>query len=659
MKKVSLRVRNFEKECFLTYNIDNEASLDEELLDFIEDEEPKGIVPVIFEEGDEFDTFSYNVTDKIHLSELSMQEVNAEIVLRVLRSLALTLIDMAEYRIPLSYLVLHRNYIYVDSDYNIEFICIPLEEMQEEVDVNSFLKSYLSNIRYDLSENCEYVAKLLTYVNNTAMFNMRNLVTLVQELLDEKGIEIPEEDSAEIYVDYQEVIDDAEELEADGDEEDSAVSMDEAESAEEEAIEQEEEAEAEEEDSEAAPVEEWEDAVSDEEAGQAEDSDNQAEAVVQEETDIPEEEDVAEETAVPEEEDIVEETDIPEEEDVIDETDISEEEDTVDETEIPEEEDAATETAVPEEEEVPVPQKKHRFSLKPADFSFEDELKRELLEEVEDTPDEEDSSEEPETEEPEMEEPEEFEAEEAEEPETEEFEVEESEEPETGETDAEESEEDAPVEEEKEKIVKKPIFKTKEPSVTGVVIEDELGEFLAEKEREDQMAQHEETGLKIKKSIKVNRASIVKNTQEELKAEEEEAKAENVTEGEPEEEEAASTSILDQALSSTGLLKNSSVPKVNPYLIRTNTKERIMITKQNFKLGKASMGVDYTVKGNGAVSRTHAIITNKDGEYYIKDNKSTNHTYVNNKIVADGESELLTHDCKIVLGDEEFTFKLR
>lgn len=576
MKKVSLRVRSFEKECFLTYNIDNEASLDEELLDFIEDEEPKGIVPVIFEEGDEFDTFSYNVTDKIHLSELSTQEVNAEMVLRVLRGLVLTLIDMAEYRIPLSYLVLHRDYIYVDSDYQIEFICIPLEDMQEEVDINSFLRGYLANIRYDLSENCEYVAKLLTYVNNSAMFNMRNLVTLVQELMDDMGIEIPEEDSAEIYVDYQEVIDNAEELDAADDEdveEDDEIEEDEIT---EDGESEPEESEQEEETSDTQPDEEWENAFPDEEAGQAEEE--------------PEENDGLEESfgaAFEEEPD---------------------------------------ETVISGDVDVQAEQDAEEFSLKEEEPFLEDNLEEEPEFPEDDTEDgdEEDEAGEPETEEPEEESP-------------------------------------VELEESKEKITKKPIFKTKEATVTGVVIEDELGEFLAEKEREDQLAQHEETGLKIKKNIKINRASIVKNTQEELKAEEEEAKAESVKEGETEEEEeeVVSTSILSQTLGGTGILKSSSVPKVNPYLIRTNTKERIMITKQNFKIGKASMGVDYTVKGNGAVSRTHAIITNKDGVYYIKDNKSTNHTYVNNKMVADGENELLTHDCKIVLGDEEFTFKLR
>ena len=227
---------------------------------------------------------------------------------------------------------------------------------------------------------------------------------------------------------------------------------------------------------------------------------------------------------------------------------------------------------------------------------------------------------------------------------------------------------------EAEKEIKKPTFKTKDTSSVGVVIQDDLDEFLAEKEMEEQAAHHEESGLKIRKNIKVSRASILKNTQEELKAAEEKAAEQKALEegvepvedevtevAEPEEDEVVSNSILSQTISgATGLLRgNVNVPKVNPYLIRVNTDERVMITKQNFKVGKASMGVDYTVKGNGAVSRVHAVITNKDGIYYIRDNKSTNHTYVNGKMLEEGENELLTQDCKIVLGDEEFIFKLR
>ena len=205
MKKISFRVRNFDKEQFLTFNIDNNAELDEELLDFLEDEEPEGVVPVIFEEEEEFDTFSYDITDKIHLCELSNQEINSEMVLKVLRGLTISLMDMSEYRIPLSYLVLNRQYIYIDSDYKVEFVCIPLEDMKEEVDLTNFFRSFIASLRFDAEENGDYVAKLLTYINNRDMFNLHNLLDLIEEWMDRLGIEIPEGDSNEIYGEYQEI----------------------------------------------------------------------------------------------------------------------------------------------------------------------------------------------------------------------------------------------------------------------------------------------------------------------------------------------------------------------------------------------------------------------------------------------------------------------
>lgn len=605
MKKVSFRVRNFDKEQFLTFNIDNEAELDEELLDFLEDEEPQGIVPVIFEDEDEeFDTFSYNITDKIRLSELSNQEINTEMVLMAMRGLVLALIDMAEYRIPLSYLVLHRNYIYIDSDYKVEFICIPLEDMQGEVDINHFLRSFIASLRFDPSENGDYVARMLTFVNNSEIFNLHKLLMLVEDLMNDSGIEIPEDNSSEIYADYQEVgsekdaVDLVEELD-DFDEEDE-ISIH-------------------------GQSDEWQGDTSilTNEAAGEEDIPDEAEP--EDDSEILEE--AEEEAEVPSQEEVMVDTpdepeDSPEEETeafLNEEVKEDEEEEQIEETEAEDvqADEASEETDEPEEEAI---------STEEMDKADTAELREEELQQEEDTADD----------------------------------VEES-----------DQEEDAQniVDKLKKKGIKKSAFKTKEATVTGVVIQDELDEFLAEKEKEEQEIHHEESGLKIKKNIKVSRASIVKNTQEELKAAEEAAAEAAIAEGaveeqeaetiEAEEEEAVSNSILSQTIGATGMLKGAPVPKANPYLVRVNTNERIMITKQNFKIGKASMGVDYTVKGNSAVSRIHAIITNKDGIYYVKDNKSTNHTFVNGKAIDDGENELLTHDSKIVLGDEEFIFKLR
>ena len=615
MKKISFRVRSFDKEQFLTFNIDNEAELDEELLDYLEEEEPAGIVPVIFEEGEEFDTFSYNVTDKIRLSELSEQEINAEMVLLVLRGLVMALIDMAEYRVPVSYLVLNRHYIYIDSDYKVEFVCIPLEEMREDVDISHFLRNFLASLRFESSDNDNYVARLFTYINNHEVFNLRNMLSLVETLMEDLGIEIPD-DANEIYAEYHEVEEVSSDTTVLTSEEETDISrvMDDLAAAEElddaediETAMSDLAAQSEEDTGKLAAEEEVDEPekVEDEEAEEleeaAEEEGEEPEEIEEEEAEEPEE--VEEEEAEEPEEVEEEEAEKPEE---------------VEEKETDEPKEAEEKTKKPEEVEGEEPkQKPAKKSVLELDEESQ-EMVNKLKEKL-----------------------------------------------------AGSKKEKQPKHTEKE--IKKPTFKTKDTSSVGVVIQDDLDEFLAEKEMEEQVTHHEDSGLKIRKNIKVSRASILKNTQEELKAAEEKeaeqkaleevAEAEDeVTEvAETEDEEVVSNSILSQTISgATGLLRgNVNVPKVNPYLIRVNTNERIMITKQNFKVGKASMGVDYTVKGNGAVSRVHAVIMNKDGIYYIRDNKSTNHTYVNGKMLEEGENELLTQDCKIVLGDEEFIFKLR
>lgn len=96
-----------------------------------------------------------------------------------------------------------------------------------------------------------------------------------------------------------------------------------------------------------------------------------------------------------------------------------------------------------------------------------------------------------------------------------------------------------------------------------------------------------------------------------------------------------------------------------PHLIRKKTGETINLTKPEFKLGKAVDRVDYAITDNVAVSRVHCIIVQKNGVNYIKDNGSTNHTYLDGAELQPNQEMLLKNKMTILLGDEEFTFLLR
>lgn len=98
---------------------------------------------------------------------------------------------------------------------------------------------------------------------------------------------------------------------------------------------------------------------------------------------------------------------------------------------------------------------------------------------------------------------------------------------------------------------------------------------------------------------------------------------------------------------------------VIPYMVRKRTKERIIINRNLFKLGKDASYVDYCIKDNPAVSRNHADIVRKADGFYLIDKGSLNHTFVNGKKVVEGEYRKLEDGCLIQLANEVFEFKLR
>lgn len=95
-----------------------------------------------------------------------------------------------------------------------------------------------------------------------------------------------------------------------------------------------------------------------------------------------------------------------------------------------------------------------------------------------------------------------------------------------------------------------------------------------------------------------------------------------------------------------------------PVLERKKTNEKIAVTKDTFRLGKEQQYVDYCIMDNSAVSRSHADIVKKESDYYIVDNNSLNHTFVNGVQVVGSNPQILKDGDIIMLANEEFTFKM-
>ena len=125
--------------------------------------------------------------------------------------------------------------------------------------------------------------------------------------------------------------------------------------------------------------------------------------------------------------------------------------------------------------------------------------------------------------------------------------------------------------------------------------------------------------------------------------------AETILEDEKLENESGDTSVL---------VKSEDYENPIPYLVRVKTNELIPLLKKEFLVGK-SPDADYQVIDNKRISRRHATFTVSNGECYVTDNNSTNHTFVNGKLLQPGIEIMLSNDDYIRLADEEFKYWVR
>ena len=92
------------------------------------------------------------------------------------------------------------------------------------------------------------------------------------------------------------------------------------------------------------------------------------------------------------------------------------------------------------------------------------------------------------------------------------------------------------------------------------------------------------------------------------------------------------------------------------FLLRVSNNEKIIIKGNKFRIGTEKKSVDYCIKDNCAVSRMHAEIIHKNNSYFIVDNNSTNHTFINEQEIRSKREMRLQNRSRIKLADEEFIF---
>lgn len=542
MRKVSFKVRNIGSEKYLSYILNDDCEFDEELLDYLEENKIPELIDIIYEEDDENDYLTYNVTGRTTVDALLSNTVNAEKILGIVRGVASGIVNLRDLGIPASYVILHKGFTYVNPvTYDVGMLCVPVEaDANINAEFRTFVKDILTSVKYDDSEDCNYVARLLNLLN-TDKFTVRNFYSQLTELMESAGMQVEEKF-----------------LDIDGDISVSQFTVD------------------------TSP-----DTSMD---------------------DLPEYKDVS----------FGEDDGSEEEDDTVADVDSLFKDLTFDDSEKQEEGKSVSDG----------------IDMSVFDDSVFDDLETENVDDDSDYT----------------------------EALTSDVEVPEPQEPKTQSS------------------------LTEVAQTTDGVMEVELER---QEEQIPVLISTDEVmdNPPVVKNIKINRAKIIQKAVVDA----EESRIDNPTEQitapqymngeavEPETnmdpvtskvetEEKKGTGSTVELTGGMNVVKDSDsevaaavskgVPKAMPYIVRVNTGERVMINKAVFKIGKAGRGVDYHVGGNGAISKVHIIIYQREDGCYLKDNKTTNGTYLNGQRLDDNGEMKLSNDAMISIGGEDFIFKL-
>ncbi|MGN0141412.1 MAG: DUF6382 domain-containing protein, partial [Roseburia sp.] len=168
---------------YLIYDLTRDA-IDTMSLGMITNNKITGFVPALYTQEDSRKYLKYNVSSRITLKQFFMGAVNKKRLLGVFTSIVTALMAAEEYMIDMNSILLDEDYIFVDVSTNkAEVICVPIMDMGMPLnDMGAFFKNIMFCTQFDSGEDCDYVARIINYLNSTPVISLNSFGALLHEL---------------------------------------------------------------------------------------------------------------------------------------------------------------------------------------------------------------------------------------------------------------------------------------------------------------------------------------------------------------------------------------------------------------------------------------------------------------------------------------------
>ncbi len=159
-------IENNGENTYLTYKVGENEKIDTVIIGMTEHNNIQGLLPMIILQINQTKSLRYDISSKIPLSEMFSNVVRKESFLKVLLGIMNALIRAEDYMIEQEAFIIDMEHVYVNpSNYETSLICFPIIRDEAVMHLDEFVKSLVFSAKYDQTENCDYIAKLINFLN--------------------------------------------------------------------------------------------------------------------------------------------------------------------------------------------------------------------------------------------------------------------------------------------------------------------------------------------------------------------------------------------------------------------------------------------------------------------------------------------------------------
>ena len=174
---------------YLVYAVNPEDIIDTISLGMLTNNKIPGLVPTQFSQMNATKYIKYNVSSRVSVRQFFSGVVNKKRLLGVFCGIINAMLAAEEYMIDSSSIILDLDYIFTDvSTCETILICLPIAQMGQNVDLGEFFKNIVFATKFDQTENCDYVAQIINYLNSTPIFSLTDFKAVLDNI-DNLGVD--------------------------------------------------------------------------------------------------------------------------------------------------------------------------------------------------------------------------------------------------------------------------------------------------------------------------------------------------------------------------------------------------------------------------------------------------------------------------------------